>query len=180
MLTTICDDTWYVLNMQPITANSKRWIYSDIPCGGHTQIKDLTTWLKVATALENPPPTPTHKISRSYYHWQKWCKKSKDMATEVKTQFSHFQATTPFSILICLSRSGHKAWSNIEEVLDPIVFQGHPSNFKVTQQKIDNFYPRWSFPDCNSSLKSLMATEWCTNLDVEEVPYYFSRSSVKF
>ena len=36
-----------------------------------------------------------------------------------------------------------------------IVFQGHLSNFKVTQdKKITNFYPDWGFPDCNSSLNS--------------------------
>ena len=35
MLATICDDTWNVLNMQPITPNSKRWDYSDTPGGSH-------------------------------------------------------------------------------------------------------------------------------------------------
>ena len=27
-------------------------------------------------------------------------------------------------------------------------------------------YPNWAFPDCNSSLKSPMATKWCTKLEV--------------
>ena len=89
----------------------------------------------------------------------------------------------------------------------PIVFQGHPSNFKVTRYKtspiltqiwhfrtigqsqlsnpsdlpcsrsyvklqghtalkIVEFDPNCAFPDCNSSLKSLMATKWCTKLEV--------------
>ena len=89
----------------------------------------------------------------------------------------------------------------------PIVFQGHPSNFKVTRDKtspiltqigrfriigrsqlsdpsdlpcsrssvklqghtalkIVEFDPNWAFPDCNSSLKSPMATKWCTKLEV--------------
>ena len=89
----------------------------------------------------------------------------------------------------------------------PIVFQGHPSNFKVTRDKtsliltqigrfrtigrsqlsnpsdlpcsrssvkfqghtalkIVKFDPNWAFPDCNSSLKSSMATKWCTELEV--------------
>ena len=89
----------------------------------------------------------------------------------------------------------------------PIVFQGHPSNFKVTWDKtspiltqigrfrtigrsqlsnpsdlpcsrssvkfqghtalkIVEFDPNWAFPDCNSSLKSLMATKWSTKLEV--------------
>ena len=54
MLLTIHDDTWYVLNMH-ITPYSKRWDYSDISGGGHKILKDLPTWLKVATTLEKPP-----------------------------------------------------------------------------------------------------------------------------
>ena len=41
MLATIRDDIWNVLNMQLITQNSKRWDYSDIPVGGHKQIKAM-------------------------------------------------------------------------------------------------------------------------------------------
>ena len=89
----------------------------------------------------------------------------------------------------------------------PIVFQSHPSNFKVTRDKtsslltrigrfrtigrsqlsnpsdlpcsrsyvklqghmalkIVDFDPNWVFPDCISSLKSPMATKWCTKLEV--------------
>ena len=89
----------------------------------------------------------------------------------------------------------------------PFVFQGHPSNFKVTRYKtspiltqigrfrtigrsqlsnpsdlpcsrssikfqghtalkIVEFDPNWAFPDCNSSLKSLMARKWCRKLEV--------------
>ena len=48
----------------------------------------------------------------------------------------------------------------------PIVFQGHPSNFKFTQLlKIFEFDPNWAFPDCNSSLKSPMAMKCCTKLE---------------
>ena len=47
-----------------------------------------------------------------------------------------------------------------------IVFQGHVSNFKVTREKITNFDPNWAFPDCKSSLTSLMDLKWCTKLDV--------------
>ena len=48
--------------------------------------------------------------------------------------------------------------------------------------KIVDFSPNWAFPDCNSSLESPMATKWCTKLgsSIEEVPYCFSRSSIKF
>ena len=39
MLAIIRGDAWNVLNMQHIIANSKRWDYSDIPDGGHKNIK---------------------------------------------------------------------------------------------------------------------------------------------
>ena len=62
-----------------------------------------------------------------------------------------------------------------------ILFQDHLSNFKVARdKKIVDFYPNWGFPDWNSSLNSLMEMMhkvWCS---IEEVPYYFSRSSNKF
>ena len=74
-----------------------------------------------------------------------------------------------------------------------LFFQGHPSNFEVTQDKksliltqIERFqtvtsikfqghtgqkncrffYPNWEFPDCNSTLNALMGLKWCTKLDV--------------
>ena len=75
----------------------------------------------------------------------------------------------------------HIAWCCLEEVpycfsRSSIKFQGH------TALKIVKFDLDWAFPDCNSSLNSPMATKWCTKLgsSIEEVPYCFSRSSVKF
>ena len=63
MLATIRDDTWNVHYIQHMIPNSKRWDYSDIPGGGINRLKDPPTWLKVATALEKPPPQPhPHKI----------------------------------------------------------------------------------------------------------------------
>ena len=48
-----------------------------------------------------------------------------------------------------------------------IAFQGHLSNCKVKwDKKSANFYPNWSFSECNSSLNSLMALRWWTKLDV--------------
>ena len=50
-------------------------------------------------------------------------------------------------------------------------------------QKITNFDSNWAFLDCNTSLNSLMAMKWCTCKawrSVEEVPYNFLRSSIKF
>ena len=59
----------------------------------------------------------------------------------------------------------HRAWNSIEEVpycfsRSSVKFQGH------TALKIVEFDPNWAFPDCNSSLKSPMATKWCTKLEV--------------
>ena len=63
------------------------------------------------------------------------------------------------------SKMMHKAWSRIEEV--PYFFQGHPSNFKVIQdKKIADFDPNWGFPDCNFSLNSPMDLKLYTKLDV--------------
>ena len=105
----------------------------------------------------------------------------------------------------------------------PIVFQGHPSNFKVTRYKtspiltqirrfrtigrsqlsnpsdlpcsrsyvklqgytalkIIDFDPNWGFSDCVSSLKSPMATKWCTKLEVvlKRCPIVFQGHSSNF
>ena len=69
----------------------------------------------------------------------------------------------------------HKAWCGIRRG----VFQGHPSNFKVTPAKFD---PNWAFPDCNSSWNSPMAMKLCTKLKValKRCPIFFPRSTVKF
>ena len=57
-----------------------------------------------------------------------------------------------------------KAWSNIEEVpycfsRSSVKFQGH------IVLKIVEFDPNWAFPDCNSSLNSLMAMKCSTKLE---------------
>ena len=55
----------------------------------------------------------------------------------------------------------------VEQKMCPSVLQGHPSNFKVTQdKKIADFDPNWAFPDCNSNLNSPMDLKWCTKLGV--------------
>ena len=48
------------------------------------------------------------------------------------------------------SPMGMKCCTKLETAKErcPIVFQGHPSNFKVTRDKnITDFYPNWAFPD---------------------------------
>ena len=74
----------------------------------------------------------------------------------------------------------HKAYISIEEVpycfaRSSVKFQGHAA------LKIVEFDPDWAFPDCNSTEFTngyeMMHKAWSL---VGEVPYCFSRSSVKF
>ena len=58
----------------------------------------------------------------------------------------------------------HKAWSSIEEEpycfsRSSIKFQGHIA------LEIVEFDSNWAFPDCNSSLNSMMAMKCCTKLE---------------
>ena len=58
----------------------------------------------------------------------------------------------------------HKASSSIEELpccfsRSSVKFEGH------TALKIIEFDPNWGFPDCNSSLNSLMAMRCCTKIE---------------
>ena len=69
----------------------------------------------------------------------------------------------------------HRAWSSIVEVpycfsRSSVKFQGH------TALKIVEFDPNSAFPDCNSSLKSPMASKWCTMLEItlKRCPIVFS------
>ena len=69
----------------------------------------------------------------------------------------------------------HKAWSSKEEV--PYCFARSSVQFQGrTALKIVEFDPDCAFPDCNSSLKSPMATKWCTKLEValKRCPIVFS------
>ena len=68
----------------------------------------------------------------------------------------------------------HRARSSIVEVpycflRSSVKFQGH------TALKIVEFYPKWAFPDCNSSLNSPMAMKCCTKLETakERCPIIF-------
>ena len=58
----------------------------------------------------------------------------------------------------------HRAWCSIVEV--PYRFSRSYVKFQGrTALKIVEFEPNWAFPDCNSSLKSPMATKCCTKLE---------------
>ena len=138
--------------------------------------EQLYEWFSLSVCL---PITPfwlcshhriTQKFSgvitkdRSDVHAKTQGQKSKVKVTEVKTQLRRFQTVTPVWIHIW-------SWNECCIKLDvakercPILFQGHPPNFKVTRlKKIVDFYLNGAFPDCNSSLNTPMAIKWCTKL----------------
>ena len=90
--------------------------------------------------------------------------RSKVKVTEVNTQLSRFRTLTPVWIHIWQWSHAH-SWKQHRRGAycfsrSSVKFQGH------TALKIVEFDPNWAFPDCNSSLKSPMATKWCTKLEV--------------
>ena len=93
--------------------------------------------------------------------------------TSILTQIWRFRTVTPVWINPWL-KIMLKAWSSIEEV--PYCFSRSSVKFQgQTGQKIADFDPNWTFPDCNFSLYWHMAMKWCTKLDVakERCPVVF-------
>ena len=85
--------------------------------------------------------------------------------SSILTQIECFRTVTPVWIHQCFETM-HKAWSSTKDVpycfsRSSVKFQGH------ARQKIIDFDPNWAFPDCNSSLNTLMAMKWCTKLEAE-------------
>ena len=77
--------------------------------------------------------------------------------TDVMTPLSRFRTVTPDWIHIWW-------WNDAQEVpyhfsMSFVKFQGHAAKKNV------DFDPNWAFPDCNSSMNSLMAMEWCIKLE---------------
>ena len=72
------------------------------------------------------------------------------------------------------------SWSSIEEV--PLIFQGHPSNFKVRRDKYCWFWAELSISGLSLQFEftdgfEMIYKAWSS---IEEVPCCFSRSSIKF
>ena len=74
----------------------------------------------------------------------------------------------------------HTTWSSINGC--PIVFQGHPSNFKVTRLSNLRFWFKLGVSGLQLQFEFTNGNEMMHNAwsSIEEVPYCFSRSSVKF
>ena len=77
-------------------------------------------------------------------------KVTQDKTSPILTQIGRFRI---------ISRSQLSNPSDLPCSRSSVKLQGH------TALKIVEFDPNWAFPDCNSSLKSPMATKWCTKLE---------------
>ena len=108
---------------------------------------------------------------KSKVHAKGQGQRSKVKVTEVTTQLNRFQTVTPVWIdiwwwndaysLMLLRRGALLFFKVIRQISrSSVKFQGHRA------LKIVEFDPDWTFPDCNSSLNSPMATKLCTKLEV--------------
>ena len=130
-----------------------------------------------------------NEIFRSYYQWQKRCP-CKRWRSEVKVQGHNGEnPISPFPDCN-YSLNSHMAMKSciklhVAKERYPIVFQGYPSNFKVTRLKNVRFWhPKlgisglWLQFEFTNGYE-MMHKGW---ISIREVPYCFeiSRSSVKF
>ena len=63
MLATILDYTWNVLNMRQWPQIWKDRIIQTSPVAAIKRLKDLPTWLMLATNLQKPQPPSNNKVS---------------------------------------------------------------------------------------------------------------------
>ena len=117
---------------------------------------------------------------RSDVHARGQGQRSKVKVTEVMTLLSRFGTVTPVWIHIWW-------WNDAQSLM--LLRRGALLFFKVDRQisrshgyKNVDFDPNWAFPDSNYSLNLPMAMKQCTKFETasKDVPYRFSRSSVKF
>ena len=106
--------------------------------------------------------------------------RSKVKVTEIKPQLNCFRTVTPVWIYIWW-------WNDAQSLMllmrgAVLFFHGHPSNFKVARLKKSSILTqigrfRTVTPDWMHQWRRNDAQTWSS---IEEVPYCFSRSSVKF
>ena len=130
------------------------------------------------------PSSDHHEIFRSYYQWQKWCpckrSRSKVKVTKVMTPFSRFWIVTPVWIHIL-------RWNDAYSLM--LLRRGALLFFKVIRQisrshgsKKRQIWPRlgvsglWLQFEFTNGYE-MMHKAWSS---IEEVPYCFARSYVKF
>ena len=134
------------------------------------------------------------EIFRSYKHWQKWCQckrsRSSNKVTKVKTNCAPIWAF-PDSIFSLYWQVAAKReftdWlrNDVQSLKQcrrgSLLFFGviRKISRSLGKKKKTNFDLNWAFPDCKSSLNSLMAVKWSSKLwiSIEEVMSWFSRPS---
>ena len=136
------------------------------------------------TFLTMFPSSYHHEIFRSYYQWQKWrpCKRSRSKVkvTEVNTQLNRFRTVTPVWIHIWW-------WNDAYSLM--MLRRGALLFLKVIRQisrshgsKKRRIWPRLGVSGLYLQFEftngyEMMHKAWSS---IEEVPYCFWRSSVKF
>ena len=135
------------------------------------------------TFLTMFPSSYHHEIFRSYYQWQKWrpCKRSRSKVkvTEVNTQLNRFRTVTPVWIHIWW-------WNDAYSLM--MLRRGALLFLKVIRQisrshgsKKCRIWPRLGISGLLLQFEftngyEMMHKAWSS---IEEVPYCFSRSSIK-
>ena len=134
------------------------------------------------TFLTMFPSSYHHEIFRSYYQWQKWrpCTRSRSKVTEVTTQLNRFRTVTPVWIHIWW-------WDDAYSLI--MLRRGALLFFKVIRQisrshgsKNRRIWPRLGVSGLYLQFEftngyEMMHKAWSS---IEEVPYCFARSSMKF
>ena len=134
----------------------------------------LSVCLSVRPSVTPFSPCSHHRIimkfsgvitnDKSDVHAKDQGQRSKVKVTEVNTQLNRFRTVTLVWIHIWW-------WNDANSLM--MLRRGALLFLKVIRQisrshgsKKRSIWPRWAFPDCNSSLNSPMATKWCKKLEV--------------
>ena len=119
-----------------------------------TQIWQLTDGYKMMHKAWSSMGEGPYCFSRSSVEFQGHTgQKMADFDPNLALPDCNYSLNWPMAMKLCI---------NLEVALERchVVFQGQPSNFKITRNnKIPMSYLNGAFPDCNSSLNLLMALE---------------------
>ena len=101
---------------------------------------------------------------KSEIHVKGQGQRSKVKVTEVKAPLNRFQTVTPVYIHIWWRSDAQRLMLLRRGAI--LFFKPSVKFLGNTAKTFANFELNWAFPDCSSSLNSLMATKWCTKLEV--------------
>ena len=133
-------------------------------------------WLRNDAQIFNSTEEVSHCFSKSYVELQgHTAKKIIDFDPNWAFPDCNSSLNSPMATKWC---------TKLEVALKrcPVVFQGHTSNCKVTRLKNCRFWPQLVVSELLLQFEftagfEMMHKAWCS---IEEVPYYFSGSSIKF